>query len=226
MERRGREWALAVLVAPDAWLKGHTEEAVEYHLDVSLEAIVQWCRERSPLHRFRADVLEQACRELTRGAPAADLQEWHRQIDRVLMANYALQLAPQKLTRVEAAGRARPGRFIACREDTLGPVPGVGPAWLMLKTASANHRGRANVEVYRAPTAFVEFVKRSAVDGGFQIRHSDAGTLMVDNSAPGAETWTTGPFEAQVEQVHAIARAADELRTWWQQHVTGIDWES
>lgn len=100
-----------------------------------------------------------------------------------------------------------------------------GPAWLVLKTAFAN-QGRATVEVYKAPPTFVDLVKRSAINERFQIRHSDAGTLMLDNPAPGAETWTTGPRSSGRPSVHTVARASDELRIWWHQHVTGIDWES
>jgi hypothetical protein len=226
VESQGRTWGLAVLIAPAAWIEGHPNEVGAYHLDVSLEEIAEWCLDRSPVHDFLAAVLRQACTEASDGIPAPDLQEWFDSIDQVLIDNHGMALAPQKLTRVAAEGRARPGRFIACREDTVEPVPGIGPAWLMLKTASANHKGRANVSVYKAPRAFVDFVEQAADGQAFEIRHSKAGTLMVDNPAPGAETWTTGQFEHQVDEVHAIARAAHELRTWWDANVTGVDWES
>jgi hypothetical protein len=220
-----KHWPYAVIVAPRAWLQGHSVEAAIFDIRISLEDLAGWCRHHSPTLDFRARVFEQACEPPSAGVPADDLQVWNQRIDAILDAEHGLRLAPTVHIRTTKQGLARAGRFINCAIDTLSPIPGVGQPWLRLKTTSPSRHARADIEVARAPLPFIDAVKAAAVGAGFPVRLTAAGTLIVTKYAVGAEGFTTGPIdEKQEATIRIVCATARDLCDWWRAITPTLSW--
>ena len=216
VESSDATWGLAVLVAPEAWIKSHPAETKDYHCSVSLEALEQWCRERH--HRFHAAAFAQAC--TPRGvAPAPDLQDWFESARLVLRERLGLDLEPQRFVRTTNAGSAKPNRWISCERPTLRCPPRTRQPWLMLKPPSSNHPARAVIEIPKASESLIETAALAA-EPAFQTRMTRAGTLLIEYPVAAAAEWTVGSgFDEQIPHLVEVGRAAAELKAWWNDQV-------
>lgn len=208
--------ARTVIFAPQSWLTAHQAEK-RYDICVSLEAAAGW--HRSAGLAWRAELLDQACRQDSGPNPSPELNEWADAVNDVLFHRHGLRLKSRQLQRTPHEGRGRSGRFLTLENATLPPHPEMRRALLTVKTSSARFPARADIEIQGATPGFALQVEEWASGTSFVVRRRSSGTVIVSNFVPGANSWTTvDPISEQLDVVALIADAAHELRTWWQNH--------
>jgi hypothetical protein len=84
---------------------------------------------------------------------------------------------------------------------------------VILKPVSTNHSRRAAIEIPKAPIVLIDRVSTNAMERGFAVRVTRAGTLLIEQHVPEATRWTiASPFDEQIGPLRSIGRAAIALR--------------
>jgi hypothetical protein len=79
------------------------------------------------------------------------------------------------------------------------------------------------IEVSKAQAGLIEQLSTRAIERGFAVRVTRAGTLLIEQDAPDAVRWTVAaPFDEQIGHLRVIGRAAIALRDWWNEVIVEL----